>query len=195
MQILLNNTFQLNRFKCFKGNKFHVEPLRFKSISMWFIYHITNDNPTRPAAAIVLQNFIKSTLTMEQHELTDNEFNDNLYAALRYDNAMTTHCNKSIVPFLIDLSSSRKVQLRHNCLRLVDAMLNCNLEYRRIIFPDEPPQILREPTLLKILSQFLIDTDNSMKVKAITTFINLKKSNSRLCKQILDVSINVYSYT
>lgn len=84
-----------------------------------------------------------------------------LDVCVRYDAAMFTKCNESIVQFLEEAALSDESQHRINVSDLAGRMLLVDSRVNWSLFADEVSKAPREINLLRILFQKVVDVHNT----------------------------------
>lgn len=105
--------------------------------------------------------------------------------ACRYDSAMFSQCNMSIVEFLEQATMSDDNQHRINAVDLLGRILLVDSRNNWSLFADEVSKVPREIKVLKLLFQKTMDTHNTVKLKALGGIQKAFLSGNKLTKQIL----------
>lgn len=177
--LILNGTISLNKFHKISS----VSAQRIDSIVNWFI-SLLDKYPSQ--TCLVLSTFIKHMLTIPALSGDSADRLRNIDICVQYDSAMYTKCNQSIVDYLKELASSADVYDRESCVEMVGKMLL--VDSLPCSWSTSSETIPREIDLLSLLVTKLLDTSNSIKVKAVNLFIRVTQSGNAMTKKILKVS-------
>lgn len=182
LMLILNGTGFLNKYY----KKMHSTTTgSLNSVSCWFI-QMLDKFPSQTSN--VLTTFVKAILT-DSDLSTGEQLPINLDICVRYESAMFSMCNVSLMDFLCELSCSRETCHRLNCVEMIGKLLLVNSDCNWKVFRDEVSGVAREIQMLKILSEKFIDINNNVKIKAINVFLRAAASGNKRTKQILKVSI------
>lgn len=118
-------------------------------------------------------------------QLTPEKHSQTLDVCVRYDAAMFSKCNHSIVDFLEQTTMTDDSQHRINAVDLAGRLLLTDSRNNWSLFTDEVSKVPREVKLLRVLFQKTIDTHNTVKLKALSGLQKAFHSGNKLTKQIL----------
>lgn len=104
---------------------------------------------------------------------------------VRYDAAMLSKCNQSIVDFLEQTTMSDDNQHRINAVELLGRLLLTDAKNNWSLYTEDVSKVPREIKILKILFQKTIDTHNTVKLKALGGLQKAFHSGNKLTKEIL----------
>lgn len=118
-------------------------------------------------------------------QLKPEQHSQMLDVCVRYDAAMFSKCNQSIVDFLEQTTCSEDSQQRINAVDLLGRLLLTDSRNNWTLFTDEVSKVPREIKVLRILFQKTLDTHNTVKLKALAGLQKAFHSGNKLTKQIL----------
>lgn len=178
LMLILNGTVTLNKFHKLSS----IGQQKIDSIVHWFI-SLLDKYPNQTCS--VLSAFIKHILTIPALNADTNERLRNIEICVQYDSAMYTKCNQSIVDYLKELACSVDGYDRESCVEMVGKMLL--VDSLPCSWSTSSETIPREIDLISLLVTKLLDTLNSIKVKAVNLFMKVTVSGNAMCKKILQV--------
>lgn len=149
-----------------------------------FFLYLLDSYPTNTAA--VLDNFIRAVVTNPDETLTPEKHSQTLDVCVRYDAAMLSKCNQSVVDFLEQTTASDDNQHRINAVDLLGRLLLTDARNNWSLFTEDVSKVPREIKVLRILFQKTIDTHNTVKLKALGGLQKAFHSGSKLTKQIFN---------
>lgn len=117
--------------------------------------------------------------------MTPEKHSQTLDVCVRYDAAMFSKCNQSIVDFLEQATLSEENQHRINAVDLLGRLLLTDSRNNWSLYTDEVSKVPREVTVLRILFQKTIDTHNTVKLKALGALQKAFQAGNKLTKEVL----------
>lgn len=134
----------------------------------------------------VLTVFIKSVLTNPPKVFSRAE--DYAYLsdiALKYDTAMYSKCNVSIVPYLKQIEGHAEASTRVNIVEFLGklATTDCTVDWE--LFKAEISDIPREVQMIEILYNKLIDKTSTVKLKAFHCLLKILQNGNKVMKQLM----------
>jgi hypothetical protein len=108
--------------------------------------------------------------------------------SVKYEAAMFTKCNISLIPWLDEACLSSDVNQRANATEFLGRMLLTDSKVEWVLFQVEISDIPREIHILKILLTKIVDVHNTLKQKAIGSIIKAFSAGNKNTIKILDVS-------
>lgn len=118
-------------------------------------------------------------------QLTPEKHSQTLDVCVRYDAALFSKCNQSVVEFLEQVTSSDDHMQRVNAVDLLGRILLTDSRNSWSLFTDEVSKVPREIPMLRILFQKTIDTHNTVKLKALSGLQKAFHSGNQMTKKIL----------
>lgn len=179
LMLILNGTISLNKHHKLAS----INANKIESIVHWFI-SLLDKYPNQ--TCVVLSSFIKHILTIPALSGDTNDRLRNIEICAQYDAAMYTKCNQSIVDYLKELASSSDGYDRESCVEMMGKMLL--IDSLPCSWSTSTETIPREIDLFSMLVSKLLDTSNSIKVKAVNLFIKVTQAGNAMAKKILQVS-------
>ncbi|XP_037051958.1 uncharacterized protein LOC119085627 isoform X2 [Bradysia coprophila] len=173
LMLILNGTISLNKFHRLSSGK-------IDSIVNWFI-SLLDKYPNQ--TCLVLTTYIKHILTLPALSGDSADRLRNIDLCVQYDSAMYTKCNQSIIDYLKELATSTDVYDRESCVEMVGKMLL--MDSLPASWSSSSDTIPREIDLFSMLVTKLLDSSNSIKVKAVNLFIKVTQSGNAMSKKIL----------
>lgn len=203
--IVLKGTFPLNKYhhRITTGSTSSSSSSSnksFNSVQHWLIEIMLDKFPLQTST--VLEQFIRSILAVPEMSATVDVFQRNLDIAIQYDVGLHDKCNISMASFWTEMSISTDAQLRQNCCEYLgriicidctDAAPTTTINVERDEVGVEPPpkptnRFSREIKMLKLLMEKMMDTNNNVRIKAISSFLKATTSGNRRTKTILKVT-------
>lgn len=134
----------------------------------------------------VLTVFIKSVLTNPPKVFSRPE--DHAYlsdVALKYDTAMYSKCNVSIVDYLKQIEGHAEASARVNIVEFLGklAVTDCTVDWE--LFKADISEIPREVQMIEILYNKLIDKTSTVKLKAFHCLLKVLQNGNKVMKQIM----------
>lgn len=183
LMLILNGTISLNKFHKISS----VGTQKIDSIVHWFI-SLLDKYPSQ--TCLVLSSFIKHILTLKALSGDTTDRLRNIDICVQYDSAMYTKCNQSVVEYLKELASSSDLYDRESCVEMVGKML-C-VDSLPCSWSTLSETIPREIDLFGLLVTKLLDSNNSVKVRAVNLFMKVTQSGNAMSKKILQVRVDSF---
>uniref|UniRef100_A0A182NNB9 Uncharacterized protein n=1 Tax=Anopheles dirus TaxID=7168 RepID=A0A182NNB9_9DIPT len=148
-----------------------------------FFLRLLGQNPKDTCG--VLSNFIKSVLTNPPKVFSRaDDYAILLDAAVRYEHAMYSKCNISIVDYLKQIETHAEASTRINILEMIAklAVIDCTVDWE--LFQSEISNVPREIEMVKLLHNKLIEKSNTVKLKAFQCLLKILQNGNKTMKQI-----------
>ncbi|XP_058120514.1 condensin-2 complex subunit D3 [Anopheles ziemanni] len=135
--------------------------------------------------AEVLTNFIKSVLTNTPKVFQrPDSFAYLLDIAVKYELAIFSKCNVSIVDYLKAIETNVESSTRINIIELVSrlATVDCIVDWE--LFQSEISKVPREIEMIRILYNKLLEKSNTVKQKAFQCLLRMLQNGNKIIKEI-----------
>lgn len=105
--------------------------------------------------------------------------------AVKYETAMYSKCNVSIVPYLKDIEGHTEATTRVNIVDFLGklAVTDCTVDWE--VFKAEISDVPREVQMIEILYNKLIDKTSTVKLKAFQCLLKILQNGNKVMKQII----------
>lgn len=136
----------------------------------------------------VLTKFIRSLLSNLDHKFEKEKYQKLFDLGVKYENAIYSRSNESIVEYLEKLSLAADAQHRINCVEFCGKMLilETSAESKQLI-ENQDSLCPRETRIIKILFEKIRDKQDSVKLKALTALKTAIMSGNENVKMIFKV--------
>jgi hypothetical protein len=115
---------------------------------------------------------------------------------IKYEAAMFSKCNVSLVPWLEQAALSSDVTQRANATEFLGRMLTAtNSKVEWVLFQVEISDIPREVHILKVLLVKVVDVHNTLKQKSLAALIKAFASGNKTTIRVLDAAFNANGKT
>ncbi|XP_055613751.1 condensin-2 complex subunit D3 [Uranotaenia lowii] len=179
-----SNTIQLifNRMAMFYKLDYKNLPACFQIYN--FFLKLLDQYPSDTPPVLTL--FIKSVLTNPPKVFSRPD--DYAYlsdVAVRYETAMYSRCNVSIVDYLKQIEGHADTTARVNIVDFLGklACLDCTVDWE--LFKDNLSEVPREILMIEILYNKLIEKNSTVKLKAFHCLLKILQNGNQIMKKIM----------
>ncbi|XP_053690229.1 uncharacterized protein LOC128738837 [Sabethes cyaneus] len=172
----------LNRSAVFYQLEYKNYPACFQIYNFFLkmLHQYPKDTPT------VLTVFIKSVLTNPPKVFCRPD--DYAYLsdiAIKYEAAMYSRCNVSIIDYLIKIEGHAETSTRINIVEFLGklATIDCTVDWE--LFKADISEVPREIQMFQLLYNKLIEKNATVKVKAFQCLLKIFKNGNKIMKKIL----------
>ncbi|XP_035794420.1 uncharacterized protein LOC118467724 [Anopheles albimanus] len=133
----------------------------------------------------VLTNFIKSVLTNPPKVFAKpDDYSYLLDVAVKYELALYSKCNVSIVEYLSQLETQADSSTRSNTLEIIARLgtMECTVDW--VLFRSEISPVPREIEMIRLVCNKLAEKNSSIKLKAFQCLLKLMQNGNQVIHQI-----------
>ncbi|XP_049538912.1 condensin-2 complex subunit D3 [Anopheles darlingi] len=133
----------------------------------------------------ILTNFIKSVLTNPPKVFAKtDDYAYLLDVAVKYELALYSKCNISIVEYLSQLETQADTSTRSNTLEMIARLgtMECTVDW--VLFRSEISTVPREIEMVRLVCNKLAEKNNTIKLKAFQCLLKLMQNGNQVIHQI-----------
>ncbi|XP_052872655.1 uncharacterized protein LOC128278052 [Anopheles cruzii] len=152
-----------------------------------FFLRLLEQYPTD--ASNVLANFIKSVLTNPPKVFARaDELNYLLDVAVKYELAMYSKCNISIIDYVEKIEAHAESGTRINIVEIISklALVDCTVNW--VLFQSEISKVPREIKMIRLLYNKLIEKNCVVKLKALQCLLRIMQNGNQVMKKLILVA-------
>ncbi|XP_050091897.1 condensin-2 complex subunit D3 [Anopheles aquasalis] len=176
-----NISLIFNKTALFYQQEYRNAPQTFQVYN--FFLKLLEQHPKDTSS--ILTNFIKSVLTNPPKVFAKaDDYAYLLDVAVKYELALYSKCNVSIVEYLSQLETQADSSTRSNTLEIIARLgtMECTVDW--VLFRSEISTVPREIEMIRLVCNKLAEKNNSIKLKAFQCLLRLMQNGNQVVHQI-----------